>query len=174
MSEVEAVERLRRLVARLGELGPDGEWLAGVLEVYLNPFGNVSLDEAAALAPMAGGAHWRTTARRALRDDAIRQLAQIFPGGNRKRAAAKIWGMLIGYATTRWKIDRERPTMPEHYAGTPRAHLYAVLVAEAGDFPGESRLRQILSIRSPVSVVTEVGQTGGHDTSTDHRRDERR
>jgi hypothetical protein len=145
-AEGEAVERLRRLVGKFAELGEDGAWLAGVLQAYLDPFGNVSLDEAAGLLPVAGTEHWRTTARRALRDDAIRGLTAFFPGSRRSRCAEKIWKMLIGYATTRWRVDRERPTMPEDYRGTPRALLYQAMVAGDGKVIGESRIRRLLAI----------------------------
>src|SRR5260370_21388669 len=95
-----AVARLRRLAARLGELGADGAWLAGVVQEYLDPFAGGSLDEAAGLAPDARAEHWRTAARRALRDDAIRALAGYFPGLSRSRCAGQIARLLTRYAAS--------------------------------------------------------------------------
>ncbi len=161
---MDAVERLRRLAARLGELGADGQWFGDVLNRYLDPYTSCSLDEAAGLLPAPGAKGWRTVAKRAERDDAIRALAGFFSGLKRTRSADKIWKALIGYATTRWRVDRERPTMPEHYVGTPRALLYEVLVAGDGKVLGESRIRRILAISSPMVVASEIGQTGPHGT----------
>jgi hypothetical protein len=156
---MDAVERLRRLAG--GELREDDvEWAAGVLNRYLDPYAGCTLDEAAGLLPMPGAEHWRTVAKRAARDDAIRGLAGYFPGLNRTRAAEKVWKMLIGYATTRWRVDRERPTMPEHYARTPRAHLYRAMVAGDGKVLGESRIRRILAISSPLFIANQGGRYG--------------
>jgi hypothetical protein len=162
---------LRRAAVRLGELGPDGEWLAGVLFEYLDPLGTCTLDEAAGLLPAPGAEQWRTAARRLQRDEAIRALCAYFPGLKRSRIAEKIWKALIGYAATRWKVDCVRSTMPEHYLGTPRAHLYAALVAGDGKVLGESRIRQLLAIGSPLFIASEFDQTAAHgDSTTDHRR----
>jgi hypothetical protein len=71
MGEIEPVARLRRLAA--GELrDEDVEWWAGVLSRYLDPFGSCSLDEAAGLTQAPGEENWRTVAKRAARDEAIR------------------------------------------------------------------------------------------------------
>jgi hypothetical protein len=166
-------ERLRWVAARLGELGADGEWLAGVMQRYLDPFAGCTLDQAAGLLPAAGAEHWRTAARRALRDAAIRTLADYFPGP-RTAAAEEIGELLTGYATTRWKVDRARPTMPETYAGTQRAYLYAALVAGGGRVLGDSRIYQILATRSGIFIASDPGDNCPHGTPTDHRRDERR
>jgi hypothetical protein len=174
---MEAVERLRLVAARLAELGADGAWLAGVLQAYLDPFGTCTLDEAAGVLPAPGAEHWRTVARRALRDDAVRQLAALFPGLRRTPVADKIWKMLIGYATTRWRVDGQRSTMPEGYRGTPRAHLRSALVAGDGRVPGESTIRRLLAISSPLFIAKSRDDNPAHDSSTpdDHqRRDEQR
>ena len=155
----QAVARLRRLSARLGEFGEDGEWLAGVVQAYLDPFAGGSLDQAAGLAPDAGAEHWRTAARRALRDDAIRALTGYFPGLSRPRCAGAVAQLLERYQTSRWRVDRARPAMPEAYLGTPRAQLSAALVAGAGRVPGVSRIRQILSISSRVLIDSKIDET---------------
>jgi hypothetical protein len=170
LSAEKAVARLRRVAVRLGELGADGEWLGDVLQTYLDPFGNVTLDEAAGVLPAPGAEHWRTVAKRAERDDAIRALRAFFPGLNPTRSADKIWKMLIGYAATRWRVDREGSTMPSRYVGTARAHLYAALVAGDGKVIGESRIRRLLAIDSPLCIANEVDDTGAHDSTPDHRR----
>ncbi len=174
------IGRLRGLVAWLPELGEDGAWLAGVLLGYLDPFSGNSLDQAAGLLPSAGAEHWRTAARRALRDQAILALAEYFPGGlSRSRCAVEISRLLDRYASTRWRVDQVRPAMPEAYIGAPHAHLYAALVAGGGRVPGVSRIRQILAIRCGVFIVSPDGETatvnrrleriGGTDRATDGR-----
>jgi hypothetical protein len=116
-------ERLRRLAGRLGELGADGEWLAGVLQVYLDPFAGRTFDQAAGLVPHAGAEHWRTAARRGLRDEAVRALAENFPGLPRAACALEVWKLLDRYRASRWRVDAARPTMPEDYLGTPRRSM---------------------------------------------------
>jgi hypothetical protein len=173
---VAAVARLRRVAARLGELGADGEWLAGVMGVYLDPFAGCTFDQTAGLVPGAGTENWRTAARRAARDEAIRSLAGYFPGLPRAACAEAIWKELDRYRASRWRVDRARPTMPEGYPGTGRELAYAALVAGGGRVPGVSRIRQLLSTCSQVFIGSEFGDTCryGTDSTTDERRDERR
>jgi hypothetical protein len=146
------------------------------LQTYLDPFAGCTLDQAAGLVPNPGTVRWRTAARRALRDAAIRELAGYFPSLPRTGAAEEIEKLLTGYATTRWLVDRARPTMPEHYAGTQRAYLWAALVAAGGRVPGESRIWQILATCSRLFNAGDPGDICGHgtDSTTDERRDERR
>jgi hypothetical protein len=167
-----AVARLRRVAARLGELGADGEWLGGVLQVYLDPFAGCTFDQAAGLVPDAGAEHWRTAARRDIRDDAIRALAGFFPGLPRTRC--EIAQLLARYAASRWRVDRARPTIPEGYLGTQRAPLYAALVAGGGRVPGVSRIRQLLSTCSPVFIGSEFDETCGHGSDRTRHRDPQR
>jgi hypothetical protein len=166
------VARLRRLAARLPALGEDGAWLAGVLRQYLDPFGGGSLDGAAGLAPAAGAEHWRTAARRALRDEAIRALAGYFPGLSRADCAEQIWKLLDRYRASRWHVDRAGSTMPDAYLGTSRAQLHAALTAGDGRVPGASRIRQLLTTGSPVFIGTKSDESCGHGTDrTTDRRD---
>jgi hypothetical protein len=65
------VELLHQLVGRLPELGEAGALLAAALEHYLQPHGGGTLDDALGLTPAQGAEHWRTVARRKLRDQAI-------------------------------------------------------------------------------------------------------
>jgi hypothetical protein len=167
------VARLRRVAARLGE-GEDENWFRAGAAMYLDAYAEIGLEDALGLSAVAGGKHWRTGARRAERDDAIRALAGYFPGLRRSPCAGEIAQMLTRYAASRWLVDRARAVMPETYLGTPRAHMWAVLVAGGGKVPGVSRIRQLLSTCSPVFIGSEFGDTCGHDTDrTDDRRDER-
>src|SRR5205085_622461 len=152
----------------------DGEWLDAVLQTYLDPYAGCTLDQAAGLVPHAGAEHWRTAARRGLRDKAIRSLAGYFPGLPRAACAKAIWKELERYRASRWRADRARPTMPEGYPGTGRELAYEALVAGGGRVPGVSRIRQLLSVCSPVFIGSEFGDTCEHDTDriTDDRRDE--
>jgi hypothetical protein len=166
----DAVARLRRLVPRLVELGGDGEWLAERLQAYLDPFASLSADEAMGLVPAAGAEHWRTVARRAMRNQAIRALAGYFPGLNRSGTAEEIATMLTRYAATRWRVDRARPTMPDDYRGTARAYVWATLAAAGGRVPSARLIRQILAIDTPLLSARKIADTGGHDTSSTNPR----
>ncbi len=150
--------------------GPDGDWL----RLYLDPFADCALDEAAGLIPAPGEKHWRTVARRALRDDAIRSLAAYFPGLSGARCAAEISRMLVRYAASRWQVDQARPLMPGTYISTPDEFLYAALRAGGGRVPGVSRIRQVLSICTPVFIDSQVGDISAHGTDqNDSPRDRR-
>ena len=173
---IEPVVWLTRVAERLDELGEeDLRRLAGGLQTYLDPFAGCSLEEALGLAAAAGGEHSRTAAKRALRDEAIRRLAGYFPGLPRTRCAQEIAKLLARYAASRWRVDRARPTMPQIF-GTPRAQLWAALVAGGGRVPRCSRIRQLLSIGTPLSIGSELAETCGHGTerTPDQRRHRQR
>jgi hypothetical protein len=143
------VERLHRLVGRLPELGEDGRWLAGALETFLDPHAvGLSLEQAAGISIGAGGEHWRSAMRRALRDQALRELAhRFFAGLSTARQAAAAHRALRRYESTRWRrVDRYRAEMPQAYIGTADECLFMALRHGRGRVPlGDSRLREILS-----------------------------
>ena len=163
---------LARLADRLPELGADGEWAAGWLRIYLDPFGSCSLDEALGLPR-----DWRAAARRLRRDQAIGELAAYFATLSRARQAAEVHRLLCRYASTRWhRIDRARAKTPAAYFGRPEAHLFAALRAGGGAVPGPSRIRQILASHcgasensdnpSPLAIVNAASDNADYATST--------
>src|SRR4051812_30295756 len=88
------VEQLHELAGRLPELGEGGALLDAALKCYLQPHGRGTLDDALGLTPASGAEHWRTVARRQLRDQAILALACYFPGLPRSRCACEVWKLL--------------------------------------------------------------------------------
>ena len=68
-----------------------------------------------------GGEAWRSTARRANRDPALRELASRFSPGQSVPAQAKAVARFVRrYAATRWqRVDQHRAAMPAAYVRTP-------------------------------------------------------
>ena len=143
-----AIDRLRRLAERLPALGDDGAWLAAGLNRYLDPRAGISLEEAVDLNPStAGGEHWRSAMKRALRDQALRELAKsACPGLSVSRQADEVRRLLRRHLTTRWqRTDRYRAEVPPGYRGTSNEHLFAALFHGNGRVLRHSRLREILT-----------------------------
>jgi hypothetical protein len=114
----------------------DASWFAELIENQERAAEANSLDAAA---------------RRRIRDDALRSLAdQFFPKLSINARATAIRSRLNKYETSAtWSIDRRSERMPSHYAGTMKGFLFMAL--KAGPIPrGERQLRVILSTAAKI------------------------
>src|SRR5947209_5041791 len=121
-----AVDGLRQTVAVLRRQNtPDLADIADALERYLNPLADISLDAALGLHPVPGAEHWRTAARRAIRDNELRALVDAFlPGLSVRRAADEVTRLIASYRIRWGRADQHSATMPASYVGRPEQHLY--------------------------------------------------
>lgn len=142
------VERLREIARRCLNGEPleatQSRWLGGALESYLEK-DTSSLEEALGLRYGRGGVPWWREAALRVRDEALREMARTcFPDNigpcGRSQAMAE---MAARYAATAWRTDRLRHTMPESYAGTPKAFLWRAFRSGAAMPLGERQIRNI-------------------------------
>lgn len=134
-------DRLRRVAPLIEAMGPDGFWLARMIETYLDSAADgARLDELLDLVAAPGGESWWRIARRAERDAALRALARQ-TGGN----ACQVAAMIGRYEGSAWPRDRALTAAPARYAGTPRQHLFEAFRATDGQVPtSPKQLRRIL------------------------------
>src|SRR5215472_1693766 len=148
------IARIERLVTRLPELGDDGGWAAGRLRLYLDPFGQMSLDEALGLSP-----RWRAAALRRLRNDALRKApAAIAPGAALSRQVELLAKATRRYSAGQWRrSDRFRASPPPH-SGTVYDYLFVAFRAGDGTVPtSRSRLFELLRVVESDSGDIEIG-----------------
>lgn len=148
-----AVRRLRRARDVLAASGdPDACAVAAALGAYLDPRATCRLEEVLELAPIGVGAErWRTAARREMRDDALRQLAErFFPGLSISARAEALGRVVRRYRVTAWhRADCYAAAMPASYVGTVSQYLFAAFTAGGGTVPASaSHLRHVLATRS--------------------------
>jgi hypothetical protein len=125
---------------------PDLAAVADGLDLYLDLRSDLTLDEAMGLVPAPGEEHWRTIARRAIRDDELRALADRFLQGLSATASASRVAKMIGQYEPRWRrIDCHAETMPASYRGTPDERLFRAFAAYGGKMPSARSLRRMLS-----------------------------
>jgi hypothetical protein len=118
---------------------------------YLDPFAEIGLEDALGLSVVAGGDHWRTTARRELRDAALLGLGRELYAGPPAvaRRAAKIERTLSRYEASRWRRrDRHLAAVPAEYSAIDRL-MFTVLRAGGGRVPSFRTLRKVLAGSDP-------------------------
>lgn len=130
MTAPAAIDRLRRIAARLVELGDaDSDWFAAALTQYESSarFG-LSIDEALGLRPGRGQTAWWEMEANNRRDELIRQIAKRFFGDLVQRdAAAAIIGKARLYESATWKTHRQFTSPPESIQGSLRGDLFLLL-----------------------------------------------
>ena len=145
---LQAVVRLRRLSAMLAVGDDDSKWLASRLIQYLDSASRgLTVDAALDLAPLPGIAAWWTEATIEARDTALRDLAASFHPGRRPASQAyQIERQALRYAASAWRFDQERDDMPERYAGTETACLWAAFKSGAQMPIAKRQLQSILAV----------------------------
>ena len=143
-----SVDKLRRLAAVLEAGDDDARWLASRLRNYLDGAERgLTVDMALDLAPMPGTAAWWTDERIETRDAALRAMAvRFYPCARPASAAYKIERLALRYATSAWRFDRERDSMPERYADTEAACLWMAFKSGAIMPLSKRQLQTILAV----------------------------
>lgn len=119
-----AVDRLRRLAEQAPALGPDGEWLADALSLYLREAASgMTLDRAFGVAPARNEWPWWRREQRAREREAARQLVAVF--GDVQAAHAGL---------RRFAVSRGRFPGPDTEHTVPKA-MRAYLDATEGRVP---------------------------------------
>ncbi len=144
-----AIENLREISRRCVSGEPLGRelsrWLGTSLESFLEHRCR-SVDDALGLRfPQGGVPWWREEAIRG-RDATLRGLAARFCAESSTSAQARlIHTLMVRYAATAWRYDRDREAMPERYAGGPHGDLWRAFKSGAAMPIGERQLRNILA-----------------------------
>jgi hypothetical protein len=154
-----SIARLRRVVAALEDRrapeAADGEWLVECLSQYLDaaPRG-ASFDMCFGLAVMPGEVSWWTIEAIEARDVALCDLAQhFFPNLTVAGKAREIERQGRRYATSTWRLDRDRREMPKHYAGTAKAWLWLAFKSGATMPLKQRQLEAILTAQERPDVA---------------------
>jgi len=167
MANMESINNLRMVtdLCRAGQPLPIdlAIWLADALDAYLDQRG-ISLDDAFRLRSCRGGVPWYIEEGIRKRDSALRQLCgRHFRESTVAAQASLIHRLSLRYATSSWRFDRERETMPEHYAGTPNEFLWLAFKSGAIMPVCTRQLRTILncgpryrSVRAPPKNASAV------------------
>jgi hypothetical protein len=142
------IDRLRNVssLCRQGTpLPPDlAGWLATGIERFLGREAR-DLDGALGLIQAQGGIPWWREDAIRRRDAALRRLPGfVCPAAGVTARARRIAELLRRYAGSTWRIDRERPMMPAHYANTAQEQLWHAFKSGAAMPLGERQLRTIL------------------------------
>jgi hypothetical protein len=130
VSDCDAINRLRRIAARLIERGDeDGAWFATCLAEYQAAARfKLDLGVAFGLRPGAGRTGWWERESCAARDQCIRRIGAGFYGEKSKRGAASALMKALGrYKATGWRRDKEFRYPPPAIAGTLDAELHRLL-----------------------------------------------
>ena len=146
LSSIQNLREITRLCHAGEPLDQDlSRWLGNSLQDFLDHRCR-SIDAALGLRFAQGGIPWwREEAIRA-RDAALRQLvARYFAALNTSTRAREVFRLSIRYAGSAWRHDRERETMPHHYAGTGHENLWRAFQSGAAMPIGERQLRTILA-----------------------------
>jgi hypothetical protein len=135
---IEAIDSLRRVRDLLAELDADRDDADAGLAVqafdaFLDPFADgLTLGQAFEVEPTLGHESWRKGARRVLRDEAIRALAQLYPGSVLHKAG-EVRSAIARYRAGRWtRVDRFKEDMPPEYVGSTSEFLFAAFHANVG------------------------------------------
>lgn len=143
------IENLREITRRCSAGKPlDKElarWLGSSLASFLDHRCH-SVDAALGLRfPQGGVPWWREEAIRA-RDAALRDLAALFCAeGSTAAKAKRVHTLMVRYAASAWRHDRDREAMPERYVGAPQEYLWRAFTSGAAVPIGERQLRNILA-----------------------------
>jgi len=143
-----AIERLRAVAARLGELddggGEAGLWFARVLGTYEASQPYQRFDEVAGLISEHGEPSWRQIERRDRRDRLIAALARDFFAAEQRLGdfLCPTSVRQLRYEASAWRRDRQLKRPPEHYRGRPKERLFLIL--KCGEAPGERTIRRVL------------------------------
>jgi hypothetical protein len=139
------IDRLRMACRRCLDDGDDQlVWLGRSLNEFLTQRCR-SLDEALGLQVGRGGIPWWREEANRKRDAALRELAARHLLEHSVTAQARqVHVLSVRYAASAWRFDRDRPSMPPHYAGTPHEWLWLAFSSGAPMPIGERQLRNIL------------------------------
>jgi len=142
------ISNLRQICERCnhGEpLEPDlAGWLADSLDRFLR-HECTSIDDALGLRQSRGGVPWWLVEALYHRDRALRELAdRLVENGSLSNRAREVRRKTIRYASTAWRFDKDRETMPTCYRGTYREYLWEAFKSGAPMPLGERQLRNIL------------------------------
>jgi len=119
-------------------------WLGRALAEYL-AHRCPTIEDAMALRGDRGGIPWWREQANRKRDAALRELAdRHFARLSVTAQARQLYTLSLRYAASAWRFDRERETMPPHYAGTANQWLWAAFASGAPMPIGERQLRHIL------------------------------
>jgi hypothetical protein len=130
-------------------------WLGKALEEFL-AHNVASLDEALGMRAVRGGMPWWREAANRQRDDSLRALAARHFGHLSMSASAERVACLANrYASTAWRFDRNRSSMPDSYRGTPTELLWIAFKSGAPMPIGERQLRTILNRSAGIHVCRE-------------------
>lgn len=120
------------------------QWLGEVLDRFFEHETN-SLEEIMGLRYGRGGLPWRRAEAMRERDAALRALSNRFYADRSPCARSReIAVRATRYAASAWLNDRERDTMPAHYAGKPQAFLWRAFRSGATMPLGERQIRNII------------------------------
>jgi hypothetical protein len=111
--------RLRRLSETLPDLGPDGEWLADAIALYLD---GEPLDAALGLKVQPGQLRPATAAAIETRNRHLREAAERFG-----LTAGDLAIGLARYESSSWRRDRALAECPERIRGTPQSCYWHAL-----------------------------------------------
>lgn len=144
-----SVEKLRRLVPIIEAGDADSKWLAGCLQQYLDGAERgLTVETALDLARQPGQVAWWTEAAIERRDTALRELAARFwPGSMVGSQARAIERLALRYATSAWRLDRERDDMPARHEGTATECLWRAFKSGAAMPIKQRRLESILTVK---------------------------
>ena len=144
---LDSVARLRRLVVILEAGDADERWLASRLRSYLSGAERgLALDAALELAPMPGVSSWWAAEAMAVRDGALRDLAdRFYPGCKPASQAFQIARLSLRYAGSSWLHDRNHDVMPGRHEGTATACLWRAFTSGAVMPLGKRALQTILA-----------------------------
>jgi hypothetical protein len=124
---------------------PDLAAVADGLDRYLDIHSNETLDQALGLLPAPGAEHWRTVARRQVRDAEFCMLAALYlPDTKTAPRVRKIVALGSKFAIRWQRVDQHLAAMPASYRGTPDEHLFRAFVAGGGKMPSARSLRRML------------------------------
>lgn len=169
MSEtLEVVADLRAFVAAEHEPGSLAARLAERLAQYLEHADEgVTLDEAFGLRPKRGGEHWWVSEARVIRDTAIRDIAETFPGGSVRELARQVAYSASRYQGARWRHDQEREKVD--YQEPRNRKLHELMRATGGEAPNEETVRRVLRVGHEMGdfmtheALSNTGKTSGGD-----------
>jgi hypothetical protein len=149
------IELLESITARClaGQQLEEGQrhWLGRALAEYL-AHRCPTIEDAMQLRGDRGGIPWWREQANRKRDAALRELAaRHFARLSVTAQAREIHTLSLRYAASAWLFDRERETMPPHYAGTAKECLWRAFATRAPMPIGERQLRHILPGAPPAA-----------------------
>jgi hypothetical protein len=156
-SPLVALRQMRRAAEVLAADDDDCRAIAAAFGAYLDPGVETRLEELLGLAVIGqGGEAWRSTARRALRDQALRELASLQPGVSVAAQAAAIRKMVRRYEIRWRRVDQHREAPPAAYAGTPEGSLYAAFAASVREAFAERDAAVVMTRKGLVAGIREI------------------